>query len=41
LRLELLVRSKGAMRLRTRALPDALLAATSRIEEAQLRWLDR
>jgi serine/threonine protein kinase len=41
LRLELLVRSKGALRLRARVLPDALLAATSRIDEAQLRWLDR
>lgn len=41
LRLELLVRSKGALRLRTHALPDALLAASSRIDEAQLRWLDR
>jgi serine/threonine protein kinase len=41
LRLELLVRSKGALRLRTHALPDALLAAASRIDEGQLRWLDR
>jgi serine/threonine protein kinase len=41
LRLELLVRSKGALRLRAHGLPDALLAAASRLDEAQLRWLDR